>query len=223
MKNKIIFLGLMILLFVIGCVEETVQEPADEKDEPEDTAEVTETEEDIIAEPEGVIEDEVKELLEKRESVNSISYKYKGPETENFYYDFYVKDDKIRYLPYRKLKSLSEEDDYNAIYLDKSVETAEAYCDDRQCRFEGKKADLDYGGSYILTPFDWVNGITAAEKTGEELIGSRKTWKITANDGITLWVGTFYGIPLQVEKNGEKYEFSQMVFNGLEDSDVVPG
>lgn len=223
MKNKIVFLGLVVL-FIIGCAQEqAIQEKKPAVITEDKSSSIGEKEDTVPQETEDPIEEEVKDLLEEGKDVKSISYNYKGPETNNFYYEFYVKGDKVKYLPERELKSLDREDSYNSIYLDKAESTAEAYCDARQCVHKGKKADLRYVEYDISTPFDWLDKITSAEKVSEELIGSRKTWKINANDNIELWIDTFYGVPLQVVQNSNKYEFSKMVLNNLKDSDVVPG
>lgn len=225
MKNKIIIISLVVLL-IIGCAQEqVVQEQQKTEKEPAvitaiDSSDIEE-DKDTREEPEDFIEDDVKELLTEGKDVKSIFYKYKGPETSANYYDFYVKGDKVKYIPDKEIKSLDEEDSYNAVYLDKAEKTAEAYCDDRQCRYKGKKADLDYAKYNILIPSEWADKITSAEKVGEEKIEKRSTWKIEANDGMTLWVDTFYGVPLQVMQNDNKYEFAQMAFNTLKDSDVV--
>lgn len=225
MKNKIIVMAFVFILFVIGCAQEPESKgPAAITGAAVsyDVLEEEETEEEKIVEEERAV-DVVKELLEEGKTVKSISYKYKGLETGNFYYDFYVKGDKVRYIPDRGTKSLEEEKSYNAVYLDKAESTAEAYCDDRKCVYKGKKADLRFVEYDILTPFDWSDKITTAEKIGEELIGSRNTWKLKANDNIVVWVDIFYGVPLKITQNDNKYEFTRMTFNDVKDSDVVAG
>jgi len=190
-----------------------------------DAIEEAETKQEVIIENKEEVEQEtdpVKELLELGKSVKSIFYEYKGPETGNFYYEFYVKGDNIRYIPDRGISSLDEKDSYNAIYLDKSESTAMSYCEDRQCVYKGKRADLRYVDYDILTPFEWLNIITSAEKVSEEVLGTRNTWKLKANNGITAWVDVYSGMPLQITQNNEKYEFIKMSFNSLKDSDVVP-
>lgn len=229
MKNKTIPLGFFVMMFIIGCA----QEPTQEKEPPVTpppviSPDVSDKGDETIEQSTGEKEVEedsnpVKELLEQGKSVKSISYNYKGPETGNFYYEFYVKGDNVRYIPDRGIKSLDEKDSYNAIYLDKSEKTAQSYCDDRKCVYKGKREDLRYVDYNILTPFEWLDIITSAEKVSEEVLGSRNTWKLKANNGITAWVDVYYGMPLQITQNGKKYEFTKMVFNSLKDSDVVPG
>ncbi|MBL7054485.1 hypothetical protein ISS05_01880 [Candidatus Woesearchaeota archaeon] len=226
MKNKIGVISFFaVLLLIAGCGQKSVQEKELITGAviSSDVLEEDLKEEIVIVEKtaEKEMEPEIKELLEKGKTVRSISYQHKGPETGNFYYDFYVKGDNVRYIPNREIKSVDDKDSYNSIYLDKAEETAEAHCDDRQCVYKGKKADLRYVDYNILTPFDWMDEVISAEKTGEELIGSRKTWKLKANEGTELWVDVYFGVPLQVMRDGEKYEFIKMVFNRLEDSDVV--
>lgn len=227
MNNKILILSLFVTLFIIGCGQGSTQEEVpsaitgtvigsdaiEKEDKP--TQEVKVEKQEEVTNP-------VKELLEQGKSVKSISYQYKGHETGNFYYEFYAKGDWVRYIPDRGIKSLDEKDSYNAIYLDKSEKTAESYCDDRQCVYKGKREDLRYVDYNILTPFEWLNIITSAEKISEEVLGTRNTWKLKADNNIEAWVDVYYGMPLQITQNGKKYEFIKMVFNNLKDSDVMP-
>ena len=164
---------------------------------------------------------EVKDLLSRHSiRVKSIFYKYKGPETAEFLYDFYIKDQKIKYSPIRNIKYFDKQDSYNYIFIDKASGTAQSYCLDI-CTYPGKKGDLVYDNVYIPTIFDWIDGLTKAEKIGEEVIDSRSTWKLDTNKG-TLWIDTFYGIPLKVESGGKTYRFQQMSVNGVKDSNVSP-
>ena len=230
MKNKLFLLLIFSLIAIYGCaqlgstVEEKVQEPA-EVDIVEETtkAKVTEEKEGIEEETqEGKISAEVKELLSLAdEKVQSIRYKYKGPETKDFFYEFFVKENKVKYILDSTFKTLDIDDAYDVIYINTEAKTALAYCDNRKCRVKGKKSVLNYDEAYIWTPFDWLDNIEFAEKTGEELIGQRSTWKLETNIG-TLWIGTFFGVPLQAELEDNKYQFVQMKFNGVKDEDVTP-
>ena len=172
--------------------------------------------------PKQEISVEVKELLDKSKvKVNNIYYKYRGPQTGNNFYEFYVKGTKIKYIPYRELKSLDKTESYDSIFIDKIAKTAQSYCIAAYCVYKGKKADLNYADAYISTAFDWVNSITQAKKVGEEVIDNRNTWKLETNEGI-LWVDTFYGMPLKIESGGKTFKFEQIAVNSVQDSDVSP-
>ncbi len=166
------------------------------------------------------ISPDVSNLLNKSTKIRSISYRYKGPETADFLYDFYVKDQRIKYSPVKGTKYFEEQDSYNYIFIDRAEKTAQSYCLD-VCTYPGKKNDLNYDASYILTVFDWIDGFAKAEKVGEEVIDDRSTWKLDTSKGI-LWVDTFYGIPLKAESNGKVYRFQQISVNSVTDEDVTP-
>lgn len=164
---------------------------------------------------------EVIALLGKAESkVKSIRYKYKGPETKDMFYDFFVKVPKIKYIPDREIKSYINPEDYDTIFLDTSKKTAASYCIDKQCISVGKKADIEYNDYYIKTPLDWLGEIQLAEKLSEEMLQNRNVWKLQTNFGLA-WIDTYYGVPLQVENNGSRYIFSSVAYNTVLDSDVV--
>ena len=173
------------------------------------------------AQPKQEISAEVRELLAKSNTkVSSIYYKYRDPETGANFHEFYVKGSKIRYRPYRELKSLDKPESYDSIFIDKAAKTAQSYCTEAYCSYKGKKADLNYDEAYIKTIFDWI-GIKEAKKIGEEVIDGRSTWKLETSNGI-LWVDTFYGIPLKAESSGKTYKFEQISVNSVKDSDVAP-
>lgn len=164
---------------------------------------------------------EVRELLDKSKiRVKSIHYRYRAPETGNNFHEFYVKGDKIKYKPAREIQALDQKESYDFIYLDKTAKTAVSYCEAPYCAYKGRKGDLNYAEVYIPTVFDWIDGLTKANKIGEELIDDRNNWKVETNNGI-LWIDTFYGIPLKVEFNGKIYRFQLISVNTVQDADVT--
>lgn len=170
----------------------------------------------------GGISPDVMDLLAKsRTKVKSIYYQYRGPETGSNFFGFYVKDSKTKYLPWKGVKSLDQPADYDSVFIDKSAQTAQSYCEALYCAVRGKKADLKYNDVYIYTINDWISSITRAKKVGEEVVDDRSTWKVDTDQG-TFWIDTFYGIPLKIESGGKTYKFEQIAVNSVQDSDVVP-
>ena len=225
MRNDTIIFALIISLLVITACVQTAVKPKEEEKTPEVVVEEVKTPEPQVqeTEPVKVIAPEIKELLNKSvKKVQSLSYSYKGPETQDFLYEFFIKGSEIKYIPQPSHKVIDiDEDAYDAIYLDTISKTAQAYCDTRKCKVNGKKADLEYDEVYIWTPLDWLDRIESAEKLGEQLIEDRSTWKISTNQG-TMWIDLFYGIPLQIEFSGDVYKFQRMNFNDVKDEDVIP-
>jgi len=232
MDTKLI-LSLLIVSFILiyGCAQPTqeiiVEKPSpasiDVIKETTETKIVEKAEETVVEPEEDAFSLEVKELLGLADKkVQSISYRYRGPQSGNFIYMFTVKDNKIKYTIDPTFSDPQLDDDaYDTIYLDTESKTALAYCDARNCRVKGKKTTLDYEENDIMTPIDWLDSIESAEKTGEELIDKRSTWKLETNIG-TLWIDSFFGVPLQTESDGIEYKFEQMIFNGVKDDDVTP-
>ena len=172
--------------------------------------------------PKQEISAEVQELLAKNKNkVKNIYYKYRGPKTGSNFYEFFVKGDKVKYLPYQEIKTMDKQDSYDSVFIDKTAKTAQSYCEAAYCAYKGKKADLDYDEFYIPTIFDWIDGITQAKKAGEEVIDERSTWKVETNEG-TLWIDTFYAVPLKIESGGKTFRFEQIAVNGVKDEDVNP-
>jgi hypothetical protein len=218
-KYSVILCLILVLAFVVAC--EPARDVSKPITEPETKVDVKQPVEKAI-EPKQEIATEVKELLDKHKTrVKSIYYKYRGPETGTNFYEFYIKDYKIKYNPFLEIKSLDKPDSYDSIFIDNSAKTAQSYCIAAYCAYKGKKADLNYNDAYISTVFDWVDGLVQAKKIGEEVIDNRNTWKIETNKGV-LWIDTFYGIPLKVDSSGKTYKFEQISVNSVQDSDVMP-
>jgi len=221
---RLIF-AVLAVFFLIGCSAPV----ADKKDIMEGTPSAPEekpqTVNDVVeglTERQNSVPSEIKELIEKAKyRVSSVSYFYKGPENENEIYTFFIKGSRIKYVPPRAVKSLDFADSYDSVFIDVEKKTAEKYCDDITCEYRGKKESLNFNEAYILTPFDWVSGITKAEKVGEEKIENRNTWKLLTNKG-TVWVDSYYGIAFKAESEGNSYKYTQLSFDKVKDSDVVP-
>ncbi len=226
-KKHVVLSALLALLLIVSACAKSPQAPQTNQVQEENTEEtVPEPEEEKVEEQVPIplqqsIPFEIKELFDKSKTrASSVYYNYKGPETENNFHVFYIKGNKIKYKPYLEIKSLDMPESYDSIFIDKSARTAASYCEAASCSYKGKKEDLNYDQAYIPTVFDWID-VTQAEKVGEEVIESRSTWKIETNKG-TIWVDTFYGIPLKAEANGNTYRFERLAVGGVKDSDVVP-
>ena len=214
-KHALILCLILILAFSVSCA------PAQKESAPVPTSEAKGQPSESGTAAKQQITSEVKELLDKSKTkVKNIYYKYRGPQTGSNYYEFYVKESKIKYKPYLEIKTLDQQNSYDSIFIDKTAKTAKSYCEAAYCQYKGKKADLSYEDAYIPTIFDWIEGLTEAKKVGEEVIDDRSTWKLETNKG-TLWVDAFYGIPLKVESGGKVYRFQQISVNSVQDSDVM--
>ncbi len=223
--NKRLAISLIFLVFIVIACSSTPPQPIGTPVPPKE-APIVEQPKLLppVEQPKEIkkeISPEVEDLLSKHATkIKSIKYNYRGPQTVNNFFEFYVKGDKIKYLPKLEIKTLDSENSYNTIYLDTTAKTAESYCVAAYCKFGGKKADLEYSDNYLFTPFDFLK-VKSAAKLGEEVIDDRTTWKLSTDLG-TLWIDTFYGIPLKAEYGGNTYRFEKITVNSLQDSDVLP-
>jgi len=58
---------------------------------------------------------DVKGVLGSSNKVKSIYYKYRGPQTGNNFFEFYIKGNKIKYLPAREIKSIIPGNDFSLL------------------------------------------------------------------------------------------------------------
>jgi len=232
MKEKLLLSISLLLMFVLSaCIQpidsgirDGTQEPS-EVDVAKETNEikVDNNNEEIDVEPIKEVSPEIVDLLNiADEKVKSLKYDYKGPETAEAFYTFYIKGNLIKYTFEPTSKFIDAYDDaYDTIYFNKDDKTAMGYCDNKKCKVKGKKADLSYDEVYILTSLDWLDEIKFAEKIGEQLIDKRNTWKLSTEE-FTIWIDTFFGVPMQVESGDNIIQFKKMDFKNLKDEDVNP-
>jgi len=155
------------------------------------------------------------------QKVQSITYTYKGPETRDFFYTFYIVGNRIKYVIDPAIGVIDVDGDaYDTIYINKESRTALAYCDNKKCKVKGKKAVLDYDEAYISTPFDWIDKVESPQKIDEYLVDRRNTIMLTTND-FTIWIDTFFGVPLKVETADNLYRFQKMITNSLKEEYVL--
>ncbi|MEK6942484.1 MAG: hypothetical protein AABX00_00275 [Nanoarchaeota archaeon] len=220
MKTKLIFVMIFVLILASACATQVqVTQPA-EKTVVKDPVKPDVSVQPVFPVPKN-IPSEIRELFVKAETrAESASYLYQGPETGNDISQFYVKGDKIRHIPSRNLKSLDKPESFDSIFIDKAAKTAKSYCVDPTCKYKGLKAELDYEAYYVPTIFDWAD-FNSAEKITEEQIERRATWVVKTDKG-TLWIDTYYGVPLKVDADGAIYKYQQVNFNAVKDSDVNP-
>lgn len=222
-RGKLLFMILALTVMLIACAKQQ-QSPITTEQKP--ATEIVPQEQQTEQKPsqtttQAKISPEVQQLFDKSKTkVQSVYYKYRGPETGNDFHEFFVKGTKIKYKPAREIKILDRPESFDSIFIDTSAKTASSYCEAAYCSYKGKKQDLNYYNVYIDTVFDWIN-VAQASKIGEEVIESRSTWKIQTEKGI-IWADAFYGLPLKAEANGNIYKFEQLATNGVQDSDVVP-
>ncbi|HLC61315.1 MAG TPA: hypothetical protein VJJ52_07875 [Candidatus Nanoarchaeia archaeon] len=226
MKTKNIIIVFIISALIIGaCAKQSVNAPqatpaVTPQEKPQPEVNIPPPVQNLTQAPVGIASD-VKDLLAKyKTKATSIHYNYKGPETADNFYAFFIKGSKIKYLPSRAIKTLDKAESWDTIYLDASARTAASYCEDSSCLSKGKKSDLNFNDVYIATPYDWLN-VKDAAKTGEEIIDDRQTWKLETDKGIT-WVDTYYGIPSKAKSGTSLYYFKLISANDLDDSDVNP-
>lgn len=163
----------------------------------------------------------VEELLLKSKNVESMSYQYKRfdkPLEKPL--KVWVK----KLIVKQELNVQTEilnKNEMDAIIFDTGAKTAQAICESKKyCLKTGEIGIADYEQYYLKTPLDWIDGVTSAEKISESKIGARGVWQIRTPEGVHLWVDTYYGVPLRADVGSERHEFQNVLFNGVQDSDV---
>jgi hypothetical protein len=237
MKRTILIGLLLVCVFIVGCGSEKFVCPngetvsnADEciAKEPvmsESTSgsistPASETTTETITELS--ISKEVQRTLDTIERFDSVAYDYKDlSKPKDQVYNFWIKNNMVK----RELAittGVLHQNEMDVVIFDRSAGSAQAYCEQEDyCKITGEYGYIDYDQYNLKTPLDWLDRIEQAERIGSETLFGRDTIKVNANNGeFTIWIESYYGIPLKVQIDGQDYEFRNPKFNNLDDNDV---
>jgi hypothetical protein len=187
---------------------------------------------EVVVEPKQEMSPQLRDLLKRAdEKLTSLKYLYGGTATGNLFLDtHFVKGTKT------KIKKFSEdyyvrEGYYDTIYVDLSLACCEeqSRCKSHNVDNTGKKFDVDVTLEKMpKSPYQWMQEVPAsAQIIGPQTFNSRSVTYIKYTDDkgqmVEMWVDDTYGVPHKVvvgETN--KYQYNDMLFNGLKDSDFDP-
>ncbi len=122
----------------------------------------------------------------------------------------------------------SPKEQYDTIYFNFGTETAKAYCETQSaetCPDRDKSANVDFDKFRVLTPYQWLDMIETADVTGRsEQIDGRTGKEISfsygSKDG-TMFLDSFYGLPLEVTYDGVTYEYQNSKINLNKDTELT--
>jgi hypothetical protein len=170
---------------------------------------------------------EALELFDKAEKASTIHFNYfrsDNPYTQNTYAAsrqlLKVELDKSTY---------SADESFDVVYLNLSDKTmATGYCElasKETCPDRNRKYEADFEKYHITTPYEWLDLVSEADLTGRsKQIDSRQAKEITfrtAEGEGTMWLDSFFGLPLEVNYNGVDYKFQNAVINNVKESTLV--
>lgn len=176
----------------------------------------------VISIPQQTLPAEIQNLLTKSNAVKTMKYDFKEVHKPlETAYTTWVGEEKVkRELPI--IESPLHTNEIDVVIFDIVQKTALGYCESpTYCQRVGEIKTVDYDQYYENTPFDWLKLIVSAEKIGKETLFKREVWKLNVNNNVTMWIDTYYGMPLKVEVNGKGYEFRDPVFNSVREEDVA--
>ena len=228
MKYILPFLMVIVLFLIAGCA------PSVGTQAPDDTPrEVDNGDEVAPSPPQKEPTAEVKELLEKHNPLKSVQYLMDTGLANTF--TVYLRGDKLKKEITRSRYEAITADFvyYNTVYVDRVARTAYTHCIfDQLCPalIRDQALVLDFEDEDIITPIQIIEGVTYAEKVGQERFDNRDTiiLEYTNDDGKRerLWVETFFGLPLQQriydgDEVAERRTFTRVSFNSVKDDDVT--
>ncbi|MBW2977354.1 hypothetical protein KY331_00765 [Candidatus Woesearchaeota archaeon] len=229
--KKILFAILVLsILIVSGCKapEEAGVTVAPTTGTPT-VREVSTGQEAVIKGP--ALTQELKTLLAKANTVDSIEYFYKEAEKGGQYY---VMGNNMKIVFPMKRQVERTNMHYDSVYVDLVKKTAVGYCEvDGDCPIleEDQPREVDFNDFYTETPFDILDAITSGEKESEETIEGKKAIIIKVPLSSVriqrVWVWDYKGIPLRYTIEDEegnlikKVDYTGLSANTVKMSDVT--
>src|SRR3989344_5397399 len=202
MKEELILILLLQVLIVTSCATQYVCPDGSTGSDPGACPKPAEGLEESVSTPGLTVE----ELFTKSKNVESMSYDYKRVDQPlERPFNVWIKKLVVKQELIVQTEILNK-NTLDVIIFDTGAKTAQAYC-------ESKKY-------CVKTPLDWIDGVVFAEKISEAQIGNRKVWQLRTPEGVSLWVDTYYGVPLRVDVGSERHEFQNPLFNGVQERDV---
>jgi hypothetical protein len=230
-KEILALLGLVAaLLFITSCVPavkyyvcadgRTVLDPTQctAQQPTGGTQGTTETpvEEEPVLEPEKPVHvemtDEAKALFDKLAKVTGLQFYY--VESPNVLPDshYYMTRDKLKIALKTRIR-FTQADWYDTVYLDLVNKTAVAYCEERRtdmCPNKDQPFDVDYK-KFAIT--------TGQSKTIDNRKAIEVAFIINGQSG-TMFVDSFYGVPMIVYFNNKTYTYLSLAENEVDQSEV---
>ena len=190
----------------------------DKGDSMEDKEDSMKKDEDVVVANKDLSKD-AQALFDKAAKTKNIQFNffYSGdPTTQNKYY---VNRDYVKITLVGK-SYFDKDKPYDTVYLDLKAGKASAYCEsdaEDLCADRNKKYDVNYEDFRLRTPYQWLDIISKAELTGRTKKIEGRTVKEatfqTQGKAGTIWLDSFFGLPLEVEMDGNKYQFLNSAIN----------
>ncbi len=210
----LIVLGLLMTLVITSCTTKYVCSDGSTATNPDSCPKVSEA-------PAKVLSAEIREILSKSKNVESLSYDYKRVDKPlERPVNVWIKKLTVKQELIVQTGILNK-NVMDVVIFNLADRTVHAYCESKKfCIKTGDVGAVDFDQYYLKTPLDWIDGVTSAEKISEAKIGERKVWQLKTDEGVSLWVDTYYGIPLRVDVGSERHEFQNIIINSVADGEV---
>ncbi len=177
---------------------------------------------------------ELRDLLSNADQkVKSYKYMYSISKDNRYPHTYFVKGNYIK-IKLFEVDPYYIENYYDTVYLDAKSKAARGFCESKsRCAIRDidnteRMFNVSYTDYRVRTPYEFLKEITHAEIVGPELIENRQTVKVRQYDGdivTDFWLDATYGMPRKIVVTKEDstlstYNFADMTFNTLSDSDV---
>ena len=227
-KPILILISVLCLFLLIGCSAEQSAEDSKKTTSTNGPTSIREESQGIEEIPvRASMSAELKELIEKANTVESVSYFYQSTEGGNM--DVYVKGSKMKQV-FDPI--LIDNNFYDTFYIDLSTKKVMGYCESDSifyCEDPSISISRDYRDFITETPFDILKLIKSGDVTPGTMIDGRETViaEVDTEEGtMKVWLWTYKGIPIKYEiwDGNEKIrwvDFKNMALNNVKGADLI--
>src|SRR3989344_1140467 len=216
MKKAWIFTLLLLSLLTASCTTKYVCPDGSTVSRPDLCSKI-----EVEKQPQEVLSQDIREVLDKNKNVHSMSYQYKRFDQPLVRaVKVWVKEKQVK-QELAVQSTVWHKNEMDVVIFDTEKRTAEAYCESRRlCIKTGDAGPVNFDQYFVKNPLDWVEDLISAEKISEAQIGGRNVWRLRTDTNIDLWTDTFFGVHLRVDVGNERHEFQNIAFNSVADSDI---
>jgi uncharacterized protein YneR/predicted small secreted protein len=200
--KKIIIISILILCLVLASCED-VERSDGKRDVKTGLSDVDEESKGAGTIPARTaqLSGELKELMDKAKTVESLKYYYQSNDNVNFW--VYVKGNKIKQ---EFSFEMIDNENYDTVYLDTDKKTAVVYCEDDNtfyCEDHTLHLEVNYNDYITKTPFDILELIRSGDVKSGTLLDGKETviYETKTKEGydMKIWLWTYKGIPVKYE------------------------
>jgi hypothetical protein len=171
---------------------------------------------------------DIVKLFARQGQVKSLSFDFAKLPVDNVIGTYSVKGDLASIKPTTNAKTSK----FDIVYIDNAAKTAVAYCTVPGCTDKNQAIAQSYDDWSIPMPLDWASDIQYGKIIGTITYSNKQVTRIEYQKGslfYEVYIDNYFGYPQRIAISDDSsfknivggYEYKNMAFNNVQDSNVV--